>query len=68
VIKLVEIKIIGGIPCIVLPEDPEDFKVKPKINRLRNPSSRDFTQVQRTKEKNCFNDLMKELKDKFRNK
>jgi len=57
--RLVKIKIIGGIPCIVLPEDPEDFKVKPKINRLRNPSSRDFTKVQRTKEKKCFNDLMK---------
>ncbi len=67
-IRLVEIKIIGGIPCIVLPEDPEDFKVKPKITRLRNPSLRDFTQIQRTKEKTCFNDLMKELKDKFRNK
>ena len=67
-IRLVEIKIIGGIPCIVLPEDPEDFKVKPKITRLRNPSSRDFTQVQRTKEKKCFNDLMKELKDRFKNK
>ena len=66
--RLVEIKIIGGIPCIVLPEDPEDFKVKKKITRLRNPASRDFTQVQRTKEKNFFNDLMKELKDKFRNK
>ena len=67
-IKLVKIKIIGGIPCIVLPDDPEDFKVKPKINRLINPSSRDFTQVQRTKEKKCFNDLMKELKDRFKNK
>ena len=28
--RLVEIKIIGGVPCIVLPEDPEDFKVKKK--------------------------------------
>ena len=66
--KLVEIKIIDGIPCIVLPEDPEDFKVKPKITRLRNPSSSDFTQIQRTKEKNCFNEVMKELKDKFKHK
>ena len=67
-IRLVKIKIIGGIPCIVLPDEPEDFKVKPKINRLRNPLPKDFTQVQRTKEKICFNDLMKELKDRFKNK
>ena len=67
-IRLVEIKIIGGIPCIVLPDDPEDFKVKPKINQLRNPSPKDFTKIQKTKEKNCANDLLKELKDKFRNK
>lgn len=63
-----KIKIIDGIPCIVLPEDPEDFKVKPKITRMRKPLLKDFTQVQRTKERNCFNDLMKELKDRFKNK
>ena len=66
--RLVKIKIIGGIPCIVLPDEPEDFKVKPKINQLRNPLQKDFTQVQRTKEKNYLNDIMKELKDKFKNK
>ena len=67
-IRLVEIKIIGGIPCIVLPDDPKEHKVKPEINRLRNPLPKDFTKIQRTKEKNCFNELLKELKDKFRTK
>ncbi|MHA1992527.1 MAG: hypothetical protein ACW98A_16265 [Candidatus Hodarchaeales archaeon] len=65
------------IPCISLPTGVISFadstviipNKKPKINiktTTKTSKQKDFTRIQRIKEDICFNDLLKELKDRFK--
>jgi len=59
---MIKIKMVDGIPCIVL-IDKEPEKVKEdEYYRLRN----DFTFFQRSKEAKSYKAVLDELKDKFK--
>ena len=64
--RLVRIKEIDGIPCIVLDEDEQE-KVK-NIKPENQFNLQDYTQLQRSKELENIKDVMKDLKENFKNK
>ena len=63
-----KIKVIDGIPCIVLSEESEEHKKEHESEPERFSVLNDFTRIQRSKENNCLKDLMRDLKEKFKNK
>ena len=63
-----KIKVIDGIPCIVLSEESEEHKKEHESESERFSVLNDFTCIQRSKENNCLKDLMRDLKEKFKNK
>lgn len=66
--RLVEIKVIDGIPCIVLSDRKEEHEKWNKIKPENFSILRDYTHIQRSKEFDCINDLMDDLKEKFKDK
>ena len=66
--KILRIKVIDGIPCIVLEDrifrDEEKLKKKPK--KLILPGY--FTDFQQSKEKAHYSKVLEELKRKFKDK
>lgn len=63
-----KIKMIDGIPCIILSDDPEKHKIEHKTKSERFSMLNDFTRIQRSKENDYMKDLLKDLKEKFKNK
>lgn len=66
--RLVKIKVIDGIPCIILSEEKKDHKKEQNTKPERCSMLNDFTRIQRSKENDCMKDLLKDLKEKFKNK
>ncbi|MFX1256881.1 MAG: hypothetical protein ACFFAN_03400 [Promethearchaeota archaeon] len=71
-IIFIKIKEIDGIPCLILPEGVITYKDELK-NTLKDQSKNfvirnDFTDFQKLKEKNHMNDLLRELRRKFKDK
>jgi len=64
----VKIKVIDGIPCIILSDESEEHKKEHKSEPEHFSVLNDFTRIQRSKENNCLKDLMRDLKEKFKNK
>ena len=54
---MVEIKDIDGIPCIVLEDKETEKDANPRY---------DFTDLLRMKEENAKDDLLRELKERFK--
>ena len=65
---MVKIKVINGIPCIILSDEQEDYKKENKTRSQHFSMLNDFTGIQRSKENDCIKDLLKDLKEKFKNK
>ena len=65
---MVNIKMIDGIPCIILSDDSEEDNKGNKAKSEHFLKKNDFTQIQRSKENDCMKDLLKDLKEKFKNK
>ena len=59
---------MDGIPCIVLSDESEEQKKEHESEPGRFSVLNDFTRIQRSKENNCLKDLMRDLKEKFKNK
>ena len=62
---LVTIKMVDGIPCIVLSEDDMDSIDESLENKII--TVKDFTEIQRSKERKEMPRLMDELKLRFKN-
>ena len=63
-----KIKVIDRIPCIVLSDESEEHKKEHESESERFSVLNDFMCIQRSKETNCLKDLMRDLKEKFKNK
>ena len=61
---MVKIKVIDGIPCILLSDETDEKKSEKKVVSEHFSVLNDFTRIQRSKENEC----MKDLKEKFKNK
>ena len=59
---MIKIKVVDGIPCIVL----DDKKPKPAHHEGYNWPWHDFTFIQRSKEAKSYKAVLDELKDKFK--
>ena len=66
--RLVKIKVIDGIPCILLSDETDEQKKENKTPFENFSMLNDFTRIQRSKENECMKDLLKDLKEKFKNK
>ena len=63
-----KIKVIDGIPCISLSDETDKQKKENETQFERFSMLNDFTRIQRSKENECMKDLLKDLKEKFKNK
>ena len=63
-----KIKVIDGIPCILLSDETDEKKSEKKVVSEHFSVLNDFTRIQRSKENECMKDLLKDLKEKFKNK
>ncbi len=63
-----KIRVIDGIPCILLSDEADEQKNAKKTPTERFSMLNDFTRIQRSKENECMKDLLKDLKEKFKNK
>lgn len=64
---MVIIKIVDGIPCIVLSENNMDIINKSGRKTTNVILGKDFTEIQRSKERKEMPRLMDELKLRFKN-
>ncbi|TFG04595.1 MAG: hypothetical protein EU539_10520 [Promethearchaeota archaeon] len=64
---MVIIKIVDGIPCIVLSENNMDIINKSGQKTTNVILGKDFTEIQRSKERKEMPRLMDELKLRFKN-
>ncbi|MFX1338305.1 MAG: hypothetical protein ACFFDK_06830 [Promethearchaeota archaeon] len=68
---MVKIKVIDGIPCIILSDGADEIDDNNKEHNIKSEHFsmlNDFTRIQRSKENDCMRDLLKDLKEKFKNK
>lgn len=63
-----KIRVIDGIPCIDLSDESEDHKKEQSSEPKRFSVLKDFTRIQRSKEDIYLKELMRDLKEKFKNK
>ncbi|MHA1436991.1 MAG: hypothetical protein ACTSPD_05400 [Promethearchaeota archaeon] len=64
---MVEIKIINGVPCIVVPEGVFEFKFKQEYESKDLNKHKNFTEIQNLKDMAFLNEILAELKKKFKN-
>jgi hypothetical protein len=69
---MITIEWVDGFPCIKLPNEvvlTPDVKVIKPVKKPERPKHRkDFSKLQQIKEDKCFKDLLKELKERFKDK
>ena len=59
---------MNGYACIVLPEGIISYKGQVISQPTIIQKTRNFSQLQRRKERECLRDVIKELKDRFKDK
>ena len=65
---IIEYVWINGFACIVLPEGVISYKDKLISQPTIIQKTRNFSQLQTRKERDCLRDVIRELKDKFKDK
>jgi hypothetical protein len=68
VIIITEYAWINGYACIVLPEGVISYKDEEISQPTVIETTRNFSQLQQRKERECLRDVIKELKDRFKDK
>jgi len=63
--KIIRIKMLDGIPCIMLDDGIiwSEMELKKESKRLIMPEY--FTEIQESKEKSYYNNVLDEIKKKF---
>lgn len=59
---------MDGFPCIKLPAGILLIPDVTIINPIKPTRQKDYSKLQKTKENDCFKDLLRELKDRFKDK
>ncbi|MHA2179787.1 MAG: hypothetical protein ACXAAH_00030 [Promethearchaeota archaeon] len=66
--KIILIEWMDGFPCIKLPTGIILHPDVSIINPIKPKRQRDFTKLQKIKEKDCYKELLRELKERFKDK
>lgn len=68
VMKIIMIEWMDGFPCIKIPTGILLFSDVTLINPTKPIKQRDFSKLQKMKENDCYRNLLRELKERFKDK